>query len=244
MTLDKILLVRHDVTNANLGYIQGQTDTRLQSGSITRINNLADMVIQEEGLRLEEDKRREGASIYIFSSDLSRTYGTAERILHYLAARRGYQLELRFTEDLKERGQGDLEGMSFEKALPILSADPNLSPTAEGIYSLLYSSNDIPNGERSEDVAKRLERFVRNYIQQLDGVGIVSAHLISGMNYLKNLLTDGNMLGSPARPYQHYPNLSVVRLERDPQNFMRYIETGSYGPPNNNKILPLVNTGR
>jgi len=102
----------------------------------------------------------------------------------------------------------------------------------------LYSSNNIPNGETHEEVAARLQQFVGNYVQWSNGMGIIAVHLISGMNYLKNLLTDGRIL---SQPYQHYPNLSVVRLELDPLNYMRYTETGRYGPPNNNEIsVPVV----
>ena len=150
--------------------------------------------------------------------------------------------EHRFTEDLKERGQGVLEGMGFKEALPLLSSDPTLSPNAETVYGLLYLSNDVPSGERHEDVAERLRRVFQEYVQRLNGTGIFALHLISGMNHFRNLLTDGNILGDPQRPYEHYPNLSVVRLELDPQRYMRYRVTQTYGPPNhhNTVTIPLI----
>ncbi len=236
MALDRIVLVRHDVSGPNRkGYIQGQTDTPLQPGYKTRVDRLTDMIAEEEAFTNPQK-----SPVYILCSELGRTYETGERIHRRLLDEHHVKSELRLTELLKERGEGDLEGKSFEEARPHLSSDPNLSLDAETIYGLLYLSNNIPNGERHESVTARLGQFVRDDIQQLEGVGIIAAHLISGMNYLKNLLTDGNILGDPPRDYQHFPNLSVVRLSFDPQRYMRYTETGQYGPPNSNGITGLI----
>lgn len=227
MVLDKILLVRHDLTRSNIGgYIQGQRDTPLQEGFRTRVDRLTDIIAQEEGLILAPEQ-----TIHIFCSDLDRTYETGERIHRRLLDKYHLKSEFRYTSDLRERGLGYLEGKSFEEALPFLSFDSTLSPDSETIYGLLYLSNDVPNGERHEDVKARLGKFVLDYVQQLDGVGIVVSDLISGMNNLKNLLTDGNIL---SQPYKHFSNLSVIGLSRDRQQFLRYTETINYGLPSRN----------
>ena len=223
MALEKILLVRHDVTGADTGYIQGQRDTPLQQGFRTRIDGLTDIIASEEELTLKS-----GVHIHVVSSNLGHTYGTAQRIMHRLWEKYGRKAELRYSEYLRERGQGDLEGKSFEEALPLLSDDPNLKPDAQTIYGLLYLSKNIPNGETHEAVTARLERFVRDYIQRLQGIGIVVNPLISGTNYLGNLLIHGNILGNPSaqpfpQPFQYCPNLSVVILE-PATSFMRYRE--------------------
>lgn len=230
MALERILLVRHDLTSAVSGFIQGQTDTQLLQGFRTRVDGLTDLIASEE-----EPTLKSGVPIHVISSSLGRTYGTAERMTHRLWDKYHYQTNLLYSEDLKERGQGDLEGKSFKEALTLLSADPNLPPTAESVYPLLYLRNDIPNGETHEALTARLQKVVSDYIQQLTGIGILAVHEISGMNCLKNLLTDGNILGNPPRPYQHFLNLSVVRLEPDPASFMRYKETGRYGPQNHSE---------
>lgn len=243
MPLDRIMLVRHDVTDAaNSGIIQGQIDTKLGERFKTRVDALTDLIAEKEGYIM-----RGSEHIYVISSDLIRTYGTAERIIHRLWDKYGYKAELRSTELLKERAQGILEWMSFEEARPHLSSDPSLPLKPETIYPLLYISNNIPSQERHEAVRERLARFVIEYIQQLEGVGIEVGHLITN-NYLRNLLTDGNILGEPPRGLDFFPNLSVVRLQRDTEHFGRYIETGKYGPPNDQtndggKIArPLIKT--
>lgn len=224
MPLNPVILVRHDKSKLNSsGYIQGQTDTPLEPGYRTRIYRLTDIVVREEGITPTQVSH-----IYIFCSDIGRTYHTGDRIHRRLLDKHNIKSELRFTELLNERGQGVLEEVRYEEALPRLSTDPNLSPDAETIYGFLYLSNNVPNGERHEIVKSRLEQFVRDYIHQLHGIGIISAHSISGMNYLNNILINGDML---SQPYQHYPNLSVVSLSLDPQNLPRYMETRYYGAP-------------
>lgn len=235
MTLDQLLLVRHDLSSLNRrGRIQGQSNTPLQAGFRGRVDDLTDRIVGQRDILPQR------VPIHVISSDLDRTYGTAERVHRRLWDKHHYPTTFLYTILLRERGQGELEGKSFEEALPLLSNDPNLSPNAETIYGLLYSSNNIPKGETHNAVGERLNNFVGEYIQELKGTGIVVTHLISGMNYLKNLLTDGNILGSPPRPYQNYPNLSVVRLELDPLNYMRYRETGQYGPLINKGITATV----
>jgi len=230
MVLDDIFLVRHAPSVSNRGgYIQGQIDTRLVPGHRTLIDHLTDLIVEVERLTPSES-----SVIHTFSSDSQRTYQTGDRIHRRLWDEHHIKSMLTYTNLLRERSQGNLEGMPFGEAIPILSPNTNLPPTAENIYPLLYLSNSIPNGERHEAVKARLEQFLTEYVYRpnVNGIGIIAAHLISGMNYLRNMLTDGDML---ARDYRNYPNLSVVRLSLDRNNFMRYVETGRYGPPNDNQ---------
>lgn len=224
MPLDHILLVRHAPTIYNTrGIVQGQLDTPLIRGHGRLIDRLTDLIVREEG-----DILQQRLPIHIAASGLVRGYATAERILHRLVNKHPHQAQLYRTNFLTERGQGILEGLSFEEALRHLAPNRNLSADAETVYGFLYGSNDVPGGEPHEAVRQRLEQFVSGYIQQLDGFGILVTHSVSGNN-LKNILIDGGML---AQPYQYNSPLSVVRLSRDPNIFVRYIEIGQYGPPN------------
>jgi len=89
MALERVLLVRHDLSSFNnKGIIQGQTDTPLQPGYVERINRLAETILMEEGTYLEKSPQTD---LYVFSSPLYRSYRTAESILHHLVDSHGYR---------------------------------------------------------------------------------------------------------------------------------------------------------
>lgn len=225
----KILLIRHALSGGNFeGRIQGQTNTPLQQGYKTSVDRIADMVIEAEHLVPRP------ADVYVVCSNLDRAYYTAERILRGLTDSK-IQAELRRYPLLTERGAGILEGKLYSEAIPILKrilpTDADLQPDAKSIYPHLYALNNIPEGEKHEDLGERLQEVLFE-LQKLKGVVILVGHGVSGNNNLKNLMTDGNILGVPYRPYQHFDNLSVVRLESG-ESYARYIPTGNYGPPPN-----------
>lgn len=253
MELERILLVRHALSGGNnAGIIQGRLNIPIQSGYKPNVDKLTDLIIAEELLKqLEPD-----TPVYVLHSKLDRAFYTASRI-HSGLTERHIQSGVHPIPELAERGAGILEGKKYADAIPILQQllppGTDLQPNAESIYPHLYALDNIPGAEKHEEVGTRLPEAL-SQIQSLKGVVIVVGHGIS-MNYLKNLMTEGNILGDPSRPYQHFPNLSVVRLERERgiENHARYIVTGTYGPPNNkanggqaNDVTAsrLVQTGR
>lgn len=225
----KILLARHALSGGNFeGLIQGQTNTPLQQGYKTSVDKLADMIIEAEHLASQS------ADVYVVCSNLDRAYYTAERLLRGLADSK-IQAELRRYSLLTERGAGILETKTYLEAIPILQRllppGTDLQPNAKSVYPHLYALNNIPEGEKHEELGERLQEVLIEF-QRLKGVVIVVVHGISGNNNLKNLMTDGNILGVPYQPYKHFDNLSVVRLESG-ESYARYIPTGNYGPPPN-----------
>lgn len=229
---EKVLLVRHALSGGNIeGKIQGQTNTPLRQGYKTNADRLADLVIAQEHLAPQT------TSVVVYCSELDRAYYTADRIHRGLTDKK-VQAELLIRPTITERGAGILEGKMYMEAIPILQGllppSTDLQPNAESIYPYLYALNNIPRGEKHENLGERLQEFLIE-LQRLKGIVFVVGHGISGMNNLKNLMTDGNILGAPPQPYQHFPNLSVVRLESDGASYARYIVTGRYGPPQNDK---------
>lgn len=232
MSLVRAIVIRHDVTGANGKGIQGGTNTPLQkTGSRTRINNLTDMLVEEGELYTESPDLK----VYVDCSDLNRAYETGDGV-HNRLNHHGIKSEVHFTPYLNERGQGCLEGLSFDQALPILAQlvpkDIILTPDAESIFPLLYSLDNVPGQTKQGDVTKKLEQYIREHVEEHEGIGILVVHSITGMNYLVNLLMDGNILGNPQKPFKMYPNLGAVVLERDEGNRGRYIQTRTYLPPN------------
>jgi len=223
MALGKILLVRHDVTAWNSGKVQGTINTKLQRGSATRINEVVDLIVEEENFPPPQD-----TPIYIVGSELDRVYDTAEGIHLQLHRKHGLKSASFYTKDLNERHLGELEDKSFERVLEIMAPDSKLAPTPENVYPILYLSDEIPGGEPHEGITERLTEVNLDYVVQNYGIGIFVVSQTSGMNHFHNLLTHGNIL---ALPYRHKPNLSVVRMELDAQNSMRYVVTKEYGPP-------------
>lgn len=247
MALERILLVRHALSGGNNdGTIQGQRNFPIRTGYKPNVDKLTDLVFREEQLgQLEPDTK-----VYVVCSDLDRAFYTASRIHSGLTGKHT-QSGLEIIPELTERGVGILEGKKYGEAIPILArllpADTVLEPTAESIYPHLYFLNNIPGGENHEEAERRAGEALKR-VQSLQGVVIVVSHGIFGLNYLKNFMTDGYILGKGAsQPYQHFPNLSVVRLERErykreerfPQKLFGtwreplYIATGPYGPPQN-----------
>ena len=247
MELEKVLLVRHALSGGNSGgIIQGQLDFPIQPGYGPNVQKLTDLIIEQEQLKeLGQD-----VYIHVVHSGLDRTFYTASGV-HGRLARRGYQSSVVPIPELIERNSGILQGKSYPEAIPILAKllppDTQLEPTAASIYPHLYSLDEIPGGENHEASGRRAEQALKK-IQALDGIVVVVGHGIFELNYLKNKMTDGNILGeNPPAPYQHFSNLSVVRLERPkfkkedrfPQKLFAVREplygvTGKYGPPNGN----------
>lgn len=223
--------MRHDETIDNVkGIIQGETDSRVRrSGSRGRINNITDLLVRNGEIPA-------GSHVYVYCSDLQRAYDTGEGVHDRLWNQWGLQNDLRFMQLLRERGQGVLEGKTYSQALPILAQAMQISPEsltadAQTIYRLLYESDGIPRQIAKSDMSARSEKVVREF-EGLDGVVIAVGHLISGKNYLVNLETTGNIMGNPPKPFQHYPNLHVIVLDRDVSNMGRYKQIRSYHLPN------------
>ena len=201
MPLERIILIRHAATRFNVGgMIQGQLDAALQPGYGHLVDQLADRLA-----------RSVGPPSVLIASDLTRTNLTASRLARRLRQRFGYRFDYIATPALRERGQGDLEGMSFQAAFP------HLPPT--GVYAHLFQAADVPGGESLAAVEGRLTRLVEDYLDRYQGTAIVVGHLLAGMNYLRNLLVHGNLTGEGYRGFQ---NLAEVRLELRGR---RYFET-------------------
>ncbi|MBI2660187.1 histidine phosphatase family protein [Candidatus Woesearchaeota archaeon] len=247
MELDRILVARHALSGGNFaGIIQGQLNTPIQPGYKTNVAKLTDLIITTESLRQLEP----GISIYVVHSGLDRAFYTASGIHQGLRERRIHSGVLPIPE-LTERGAGMLEGKTYAEAAMLLQPhiSPNivLEPTPESIYPHLYSIDGVLGMESHQMAEARLKEALKR-IQDLRGVVVVVGHAISDMNYLRNLMTKGNILGENSESYQRFPNLSVVRLEREryrkeerfPQRLFAmgreppYTVTGTYGPPNSN----------
>ena len=192
MSLERIILIRHAATKFNVGgMIQGQVDSVLQPGYGPMVDRLADRLAASDG-----------PPSVLVASDLTRTNLTANRLAQRLRRRFGYRFDYIATPTLRERGQGDLEGKSFQKAFP------DLPPT--GVYAHLFQAGDVPGGETLEAVEDRLTRLVEDHLDRYQGTAIVVGHLLAGMNYLRNLLVHGNLTGGG---YREFKNLADVRLE-------------------------------
>ena len=192
MPLERIILIRHAATKFNVGgMIQGQLDSVLQPGYGPLVDRLADRLAESEG-----------APSVLIASDLTRTNLTANRLAQRLRRRFGYRFDYIATPALRERGQGDLEGKSFQEAFP------HLPPS--GVYAHLFQAADVPAGESLEAVEGRLTRLVGDHLDRYQGTAIVVGHLLAGMNYLRNLLVHGNLTGDG---YREFKNLAEVRLE-------------------------------
>jgi len=229
MELNPLIVLRHALSGGNKeNRVQGQSESELRRGYKTKAERLTDTIVGEERLIPRT------TPVYIFCSNSDRAYYTAQWIHGHLSNVHHIQADLRRTELLKERGQGVLEGLSYEQAViilrQILPPGTPLTPDANCIYPHLFSCDEIPNGEKQETAKLRLERFAVEDLQRLEGMGIIVGHGISGMNYLPNLLMHGNILGEGT--YQHFPNLAGVRLELE--SFSRYRKTGRYEPQNGN----------
>ena len=191
MPLDRILLVRHAATKFNSkGLIQGQLDTALEPGYGEKVDRLADLVAEVEG-----------PPGVVFSSDLSRANLTGSRLAQRLRRRHGYKFDYIATPALRERGEGVLEGKSFEEAFPEMAPGE--------VYGHLYKADYHPNGETLQEVEARLRRFIAGRLSEYQGMGIIVGHLLTGLNYLRNLLVHQDMLGEE---YQVYNNLAVLTL--------------------------------
>ena len=192
MPLERIILIRHAATKFNVGgMIQGQLDSVLQPGYGPLVDRLADRLAESEG-----------SPSVLIASDLTRTNLTANRLAQRLRRRFGYRFDYIATPTLRERGQGDLEGKSFQEAFP------HLPPS--GVYAHLFQAADVPAGESLEAVEGRLTRLVGDHLDRYQGTAIVVGHLLAGMNYLRNLLVHGNLTGDG---YREFKNLAEVRLE-------------------------------
>ena len=201
MPLERIILIRHAATKFNVGgMIQGQLDAALQPGYGPLVDRLAARLAASWG-----------PPSVLVASDLSRTNLTANRLAQRLRRRFGYRFDYIATPALRERGQGDLEGKSFQEAFP------HLPPT--GVYAHLFQATDVPGGESLEAVEGRLTRLVEDHLDRYQGTAIVVGHLLAGMNYLRNLLVHGNLTGDG---YREFKNLAEVRLELRGR---RYVET-------------------
>ncbi len=201
MPLERIILIRHAATKFNVGgMIQGQLDAVLQPGYGPLVDRLADRLVASEG-----------PPSVLIASDLTRSNLTANRLAQRLRRRFGYRFDYIATPALRERGQGDLEGKSFQEAFP------HLPPT--GVYAHLFQAADVPGGESLEAVGGRLTRLVEDHLDRYQGTAIVVGHLLVGMNYLRNLLVHGNLTGDR---YREFKNLAEVRLELRGR---RYVET-------------------
>ncbi len=196
MPLERIILIRHAATKFNVGgMIQGQLDSVLQPGYGPLVDRLAD--------RLAARLAASGGPLSVLlASDLTRTNLTANRLAQRLRRRFGYRFDYIATLALRERGQGDLEGKSFQEAFP------HLPPT--GVYAHLFQAADVPGGESLEDVQERLTQLVEDHLDRYKGTAIVVGHLLAGMNYLRNLLVHGNLTGDG---YREFKNLKEARLE-------------------------------
>ena len=192
MPLERIILIRHAATKFNVGgMIQGQLDSVLQPGYGPLVDRLADRLAESEG-----------SPSVLIASDLTRTNLTANRLAQRLRRRFGYRFDYIATPTLRERGQGDLEGKSFQEAFP------HLPPS--GVYAHLFQAADVPAGESLEAVEGRLTRLVGDHLDRYQGTAIVVGHLLAGMNYLRNLLVHGNLTGDG---YREFKNLAEVGLE-------------------------------
>lgn len=229
MTINKLIVMRHYLSGGNKrNIVQGQSNTELQRGYKAQAERLTNTIVRREQLIPQV------APVYVFCSNSDRAFYTAQWVNNHLANEHHVQADLRRTELLKERGQGVLEELPYEQAIPILRQflppGTSLSPNASSIYPYLFSLDVVPQAEKLESAASRLERFVMEDVQRLEGTGLIVGHGISIMNYLINLLRYGNILGEGT--YQHFPNMGGVRLERE--SFGRYRETGRYEPPYEN----------
>ena len=213
MELERILLVRHALSGGNNeDIIQGQLDFPIQLGYRPNVDKLADLIIEQERLR-------EGPKVYIHvvHSGLQRAFYTASRI-HKRLGDKGFQSAVVPIPELMERHVGILQGKHYPEAIPLLAErlpqGTPLEPTAKSIYPHLYDLDEIDGGENHYIAGRRADQALKR-IQTLEGLVVVVGHGIFGL-YLKNLMTDGNILGkNPSQSYQHFPNLSVVRLERE-----------------------------
>lgn len=228
MALDQLIVIRHALSGGNRGNkVQGQSESELTRGYKPKVERLTDAIASDELTDLLQN------SVYIFCSDSERAYFTAQWMHSRLSNRHRVQADLRRTELLRERRQGILEGLNYDQVGILLNkySPPGTVVTADAasIYPHLFSNDQIPEAEKLENVAVRVENFVAQEVQPLEGMGIIVVHGISG-NYLINLLKYGNIMGD--RTYKHFPNLAGVKLELE--SFSRYKETGRYEPPNGN----------
>ena len=192
MPPDRIVLIRHAATKFNAGgRIQGQMDSVLQPGYGPNVDRLGDELAASEG-----------SPSVVFASDLTRANVTASRLAQRLRRRFGFRFDYIATPDLRERGLGSLEEKSFQEAFPYI-------PPAD-VYAHLFETGDVPGGESVDDVEKRLNRWVANHMDRYQGTALVVCHLVTGMNYLRNLLVHSNPTGNG---YREFKNLEAVRLE-------------------------------
>ena len=77
------------------------------------------------------------------------------------------------------------------------------------MYGHLFRADHHPNGETLDEVESRLRRFITGHLAGYQGMGIIVGHLLTGLNYLRNLLVHQDMLGEE---YRVYNNLAVLTL--------------------------------
>ena len=220
---NRIIVVRHEITPDNVrGEVQGDSDPPLrpQRGSPKRIYDLTDKLAREIGPSSE---------IYVFSSESRRAYDTGEGIHDRLWAQWGRMSHVHYTPDLRERGQGVLERKNYAQVLAMLQREQISDPdeARKAVLSILYELDDILGQVPKSEMGEKLERVVGEF-ERTDGVVIAVGHLVSGLNYLVNLMTTGDIMGNPRQPFLDYPNLHAIVLDRGTSG--KYIKTKSYDP--------------
>jgi len=156
--MTKIILVRHGQTDwSNIGRIQGEVDVPLNSRGIEQARELAS-TLSSEKIKA------------IFSSQLSRSYATAEEIA------RPHKLKVKKIKELNELNQGLWQGLllsevkkRYKKQYNLWMQDPTLVQP--------------PKGESLKDAYGRAVGAVQKIIDKYpdDTVCIVSHEIISGL---------------------------------------------------------------
>ncbi|CAN6615546.1 broad-specificity phosphatase YOR283W [Trichomonascus vanleenenianus] len=192
----KIIIVRHGQTEFNkLKVLQGHTDTSLNDQGIHEAR-LAGGRLMEENTKLNA----------VWSSDLKRCRQTTK---HILEASNQSNLAVVYSEDLRERCMGELEGMSVREA--------RAKCEAEGTGFHDY-------GEPRKAAVKRLNRAFDAVVENSLAAGYDTVMIVSHggvvSKFISHLVRDqGFVFGPDVRDEDikvpHNTSFTIVQVDRD-----------------------------
>jgi len=156
--MTRLVVVRH-----------GQTDWN----NINRIQGRVDVPLNEEGLK---EARKIGSQLsgekldLIFSSELSRSYITAEEIARH------HKLKIKKARELNELNQGLWEGLLFSEVKKRYKKQHNL-------WKMDPTFAQPPKGENVRDVYDRVISLIQKLIDKFPSktICIVSHEIITGL---------------------------------------------------------------
>lgn len=183
----ELFVIRHGITEWNhQKKIQGQLDTELSEIGRQQAKALA--------ARLAQVRAKA-----IYSSDLKRAQQTAQEI----AAACG--LELVLDDRLRERNMGVIQGMRWEEVKEEYPEIVKRMKSADPTYR-------IPDGESTEQVIKRVERWLANITRAHAGGTVIAVTHGGVLNVLFRLL-----LGLPPGRFRRLKlfNASLNRFVRE-----------------------------